>query len=743
MGLFLQFAIVAARADVQTVFDSTGLRSLRWQGDEFVRPATRNPVISFLNAGGTRYGSPAPTQTVIDVTQKAHIFTYSWGSLVLRYEPTLTRLNMRVSVTNNSADPIVECALGLLHMRFPSLPSGNTWQNGFELAELNTDEITALLADYGKGVMVACNDQPGRPLRFGFSTPLASNHYELRMSLTTNDCPDDPRIAPGETRQFDFSLRFGPKETDPESLIGDLHAALAAEFPHELVWEDRRAIGSIFLANHFHSSATNPRGWLSDPSINVFTPGGLTDFRQRMLAQADTCVSILQSMNAQGMIFWNVEGEEFPYITYAGDPRRLGDLAPEMDGVADQVFQKFRDAGLRTGVCLRPSRIVPGFPNTGHPWDHDNAGFDLLANLSDKVTYAKTRWGCSLFYIDSNVEWVVNNQGVTVSRLLRASLMRDLRRLHPDILIIPELPTTAYWQSTAPYREVLGGYTQTPARTRAVYPEAFTTIEPKDINFTAYEDALTAAVSAGDILLFRGWFGDSSNPFIRDIYQAAHPAPVITSAGAAQGDVGVAFQYGIAANNAPTSFAAAGLPPGLLADPQTGAISGTPTLSGAFAVTLSASSLWGTGQKPLTLQVRSLFDQWRAIYFPSSGTTGDAAAEADPEGDGLGNFLEFALGLNPSTIDPTDLRPRLQFVAAAGQTWPALTFRRRVGPIRGVDYVVLESINLSNWAPIDSTANQIGEPIALGDGTELITIRGNSPVTSNNRSFLRLSVTAP
>ena len=81
----------------------------------------------------------------------------------------------------------------------------------------------------------------------------------------------------------------------------------------------------------------------------------------------------------------------------------------------------------------------------------------------------------------------------------------------------------------------------------------------------------------------------------------AAAAPVITSATTASGTVGKTFSYQTAATNTPTSYAATGLPAGLTLSSTTGLISGTPTASGTYSVTLSATNKSGTAKTTLTL----------------------------------------------------------------------------------------------------------------------------------------------
>jgi len=78
--------------------------------------------------------------------------------------------------------------------------------------------------------------------------------------------------------------------------------------------------------------------------------------------------------------------------------------------------------------------------------------------------------------------------------------------------------------------------------------------------------------------------------------------PVITSSTAPSGvAVGNSFSYQITASKNSTSYAATGLPPGLELDPNTGLITGVPTISGTYLVTVFARGPFGEATARITL----------------------------------------------------------------------------------------------------------------------------------------------
>jgi hypothetical protein len=83
----------------------------------------------------------------------------------------------------------------------------------------------------------------------------------------------------------------------------------------------------------------------------------------------------------------------------------------------------------------------------------------------------------------------------------------------------------------------------------------------------------------------------------------AAPKPRITSPTTASGTIGVPFSYQITADQVITTWGATPLPAGLSVNTTNGLISGTPTVTGTFGVTLSATNGNGTGTATLTLTI--------------------------------------------------------------------------------------------------------------------------------------------
>ena len=213
------------------------------------------------------------------------------------------------------------------------------------------------------------------------------------------------------------------------------------------------------------------------------TPNGKMRFQQGVLKWADNAVKVHLQAGAQGMVTWDIEGQEYPSATFYGEPHLVGKLAPEMeeevqveameDGQAktvkmplvDAYFRKFRDAGLRTGVCLRPQELK--FNPNGHPYQAATSGDEAYQDIKEDLEYAKKRWGCTLFYLDSTVDHKAKSP-------LEPELFERLQQEHPDVLLMPENQALRYYTCSAPLDSMVHhGVTRTATNPRAVLDPFF------------------------------------------------------------------------------------------------------------------------------------------------------------------------------------------------------------------------------------------------------------------------------
>jgi hypothetical protein len=429
-----------------------------------------------------------------------------------------------VNVHNRSSNALDGIWFEPFGLRFPERV--REYDGSVPLITNSVGQPALVRTSFASGAVVVASEDGGKPVQIGYPWALDRPNNTLfplsintgRVSSLPDSYPTIRRPIPaGGDESFSFSLRFGPPEATIAALARDVYEKFATDFPPLLKWLDRRPIAALFLSTSAAGWAANPRGWLQDSTIDTATPAGVANFRRRVLAYADGSIAILRKMNAQGMITWDVEGQQYPHaISYIGDPRVFETLAPEMRGVADEYFKRFRDAGLRVGVCIRPQRleVMDGGVVRGQAPVTDPT--DLLM---EKVRYAQKRWGATLFYVDSNVNGDDLNP-------IDAAVFQKLAAAFPDSLFIPEHSRMRYYAYAAPYRELRQGHASTAADVRAVYRDSFSVIYTADGPIDQRYDDLVAGVKGGDVLLFRGWFDDPQNAKDRSIYlKAREPAP--------------------------------------------------------------------------------------------------------------------------------------------------------------------------------------------------------------------------
>lgn len=140
------------------------------------------------------------------------------------------------------------------------------------------------------------------------------------------------------------------------------------------------------------------------------------------------------------------------------------------------------------------------------------------------------------------------------------------------------------------------------------------------------------------------------------------------------------------------------------------------------------------GESPPTSSVaattRTLVQQWRIGFFGTDSDSGSAADIADPDGDGVANLLEYALGANPTRADASVL-PTLELATEEDRL--ALVFDRIADP--ALVYQVEASSNLS--LPWNVIWTSTAEDNTLGP----VQVLDVEPLSAQPRRFLRLRVT--
>jgi hypothetical protein len=512
-----------------------GLESLSFDGQSLLRSSQSGelqPSKSIFRAALDLL-LPRPRSLVATPDKQTNSIelAYPGGRVSCAYGKQGNTLTMRIDVSNTNAQGLDDLSLRLMELNFPSVPDGGTLEAGmfgfgFKGPEWPLDRsppsirsvadpqavVPIVSVNYRSGALNFCSDD----LECSVSVPYSTNSPARTSYPLIITCHD---IRPGASRTFNVSLRFGPAGSRVQDLSGDVLERYAKKYPSQINWNDHRPIGAIFLASSGINVATNPRRWiLNEGKIDITTDQGKNAFRTALLKLADNSIKVLKDTNAQGMITWDPEGQEFLGSCYYGDPRLTPVLAPETElkgdrgmNAIDEYFEKFHRAGLRVGVCLRPQQIkmVDGKPVQGAANNQQAAQV-----LKDKLAYAKKRWGCTLFYIDSTV--------VATGESLDPDVFEAVADAYHDVLLIPENESMRYFAYSAPLNSyVHHKVTSTPFGARMVYPKAFSVLMAPDGDRPEDHDALVTAVRHGDILLFNGWWNNDGVAKIKKLYEEA------------------------------------------------------------------------------------------------------------------------------------------------------------------------------------------------------------------------------
>jgi uncharacterized delta-60 repeat protein len=175
---------------------------------------------------------------------------------------------------------------------------------------------------------------------------------------------------------------------------------------------------------------------------------------------------------------------------------------------------------------------------------------------------------------------------------------------------------------------------------------------------------------------------NSSSGLIQYIYLANTSAvPVVDSASAVTGSTAAAFSFAVSATQSPNSFSATGLPPGLSINPTTGLISGTPTATGTYTVTLTVGGLGGSSVSTLTITIGSAGG---ATFTPAATSSANRLLNLSSRADLAGSNVLIAgfvisgtgsktvllravgPGLQPFNVSGFMATPELQLYSSGG-----------------------------------------------------------------------------
>jgi hypothetical protein len=464
--------------------------------DEALRRWSTEPwfivVTTDMNGGDRRAYTSRATSHTYNPQTRTLVQQFPEAKLTWTYATRENQVSWDVTVENTMTDrKLVGYNLLITSVKFSStnferVGPRNVWgtSGGVQATRIND----------GDNAVYIINDNPGTQHMLHFQQFAGSEQrgeYRIRVGNArlwgdgaTYPVQDSVIILePGQTDRVALSLKFAPAAASTLDANPDLLEDAVDSNPFRLNWADRRPIGANWLHGGNHPLA----------QIDTSTPAGVAEYQRVAIATAHLTVQQALREDLQGVIFWDIEGtDQFrnpdPYA-YAGDPRLLPTLNPAFDAIADQFFQIIRDAGIRIGFTIRNSELV----QTETSWRQTEPA-DPAASYKSKISYAKQRWGATLFYVDSG-------QAHDITPLNQAA------QAHPDVLLMPEaLPSMSvgFHAFAAPMLDQRFRGWATAEHVREQYPDAFSVVWVGDTVSRRTEEGkaiMRQAVINGDILM--------------------------------------------------------------------------------------------------------------------------------------------------------------------------------------------------------------------------------------------------
>ena len=428
----------------------------------------------------------------------------------------------------------------------------------------------------------------------------------------------------------------------------------------------------------------------------------------------------VRSMNNDTFRLWMLRSFNEPYLTQA---------------YTNQIFSMGDPNAIVTNILSVPSAISSAISRYGHNYAYMSAFYANMppANIANSnLKTALSNFNPKVQGIALNYSLAPGNPWATNTAPLSVNLAASL--LPP---VITNTGTNTLTVSNS-FTNVVGGQnllsntiysyvaTNLPSSVAISTNSGRMVISGRFTNTGTYPVTLIASNGPGLV---------GSN---RVVYLVTLAAPILAPA-TVNGSVGDLLSYSVPSSNTVSSFSIGALPAGLSFNTSSGLLLGVPLEDGVLQTTLTANNSGGATQAPLTFNISapSPMVEW----LVERGLVGaDALPEADPDGDGHSNTVEFAFGMRP---DVADTMPVAHEFSPDGV---AIRWTRRIGTAE-VSYQLQQSPSMGSpsWSPVGGVVPQNVAPengVQLPSGYERMRAFIPRPTGVNAPAALFYRVTA-
>ena len=222
--------------------------------------------------------------------------------------------------------------------------------------------------------------------------------------------------------------------------------------------------------------------------------------------------------------------------------------------------------------------------------------------------------------------------------------------------------------------------------------------------------------------------GNQATPVTRTVTVSDTTAPLITLSGEATVSISVGGSYTDAGATATDNV------DGSVTVTTTGTVD--TAVPGNYTLTYSATDAAGNQATPVTRTVTVIvptFSDWASGYGLSGA---NAAADADPDKDGIKNGVEYVLGGNPTVSDAATIAPT---GAKSGSNY-VYTFKRTDVSEANTTVSVEYGNNLSGWTSYSIGAVTVSPVVITENDTAADTVVITIPNAGATKFFARLKV---